>query len=206
MTKINERKQQIERRNIISSVFVGILFGLAYAEMVPSVRASILSKGITFDTSILFVIFFLTSIRFFIGNQLHLVSTRLVKLPGKIWFYDFIVIVIQTIVLIFLGSICSYESCINAKIGFFGLLVVLCLVDIVWICTQWLLGQLFSSWQRPFIPYAWAILNSSLVVGILLVIWIVKNSYSFIALCLLAILNVIAFIVDVILVDHYDLL
>lgn len=206
MKKLNKRTQQIERRNIISSVFIGILIGLAYSEMVPAIRDSFHSRGITFGTSMLCLIFFTTSMRFFIGNQLHLVSSTMTKLPGKIWFYDFCIIVIETTILIFLGGVCSVELSLNARIGFVELLLTLYVIDIVWTGSQWILGKLFLSWRRPFIPWAWAILNTSLVIGIVILGIIGKDFYTFLMLGLLGILNTIAFVVDVMLVDSYDLL
>jgi hypothetical protein len=205
MDQPDERTQQVERRNFISSVFIGILIAVAYQEMVPPVRNSVRANGITLGTSVLFLVFFLTSMRFFIGNQFHLVSSSLARLPGKIWFYDFTVIVIQTAILIFMGGICSLESCVNARIGFVDLLLVLYIIDVLWISSQWALGKLLSSWQRPFIPWAWAILNTALVVGMVILRMVERDFYCPVSLGWLGALNTIAFVIDVVLVDYYGL-
>lgn len=101
---------QIEKRNLISSVFIATLFAIAFGEVIITVKESIYTSGLTLQTSILFLIFFLTCTRFFIGNQLHLLGTDLVKLPGKVWFFDFLIIMIETIILVFIAGMCSSET------------------------------------------------------------------------------------------------
>lgn len=204
MSSLN--KQQIERRNLLSSIFVVILIGLAYGEMIPLVRESVRSLGITLGTSILVVIFFLTSMRFFMGNQLHLMSEALVRMKGGVWFYDLIFIILQTVVLIFLGGVSSVEVSRNVQIGFSEFLIVLYALDVLWIISQWMLGKILNNWQREFIPWAWAILNTVLIVGMVLVRIITGSAYSDAEILWLGALNGVGFIVDVMLVDYYDVL
>lgn len=204
MSSLN--KQQIERRNLLSSIFVVILIGLAYGEMIPLVRESVRSLGITLGTSILVVIFFLTSMRFFMGNQLHLMSEALVRMKGGVWFYDLIFIILQTVVLIFLGGVSSVEVSRNVQIGFSEFLIVLYALDVLWIISQWMLGKILHNWQREFIPWAWAILNTVLIVGMVLVRIITGSAYSDAEILWLGALNGVGFIVDVMLVDYYDVL
>lgn len=75
-----------ERRNTIASLFLGILSALACQEMVASVRESVRGSGITAGTAMLFLSFLLTSIRFFSGMVLHLVSPGFARVPGRVWF------------------------------------------------------------------------------------------------------------------------
>lgn len=200
------KRQQNERRNFLSSVFVVILIGLAYQEMVTPIRESIRSSGITLGTVILFSVFFLTSMRFFMGNQLHLMSEDLLKAKGEVWFYDLMVIILQTTTMVFLGGVSSVEASRNAKIGFVELLIALYAIDVLWILSQWGLGRVLKNWRRNFIPWAWGILNTVLIVSMALLRLIVGDLYSNIGLIGLGVLNGIAFIIDVMLVDYYDVL
>ena len=79
-----------DKRNVISSIFIAMLITLAYAETFPPVRESVRTHGLTLGTIILFFVFFLTSMRFFIGNQLHLLSESCVRMRGDMWLYDFL--------------------------------------------------------------------------------------------------------------------
>lgn len=195
-----------EKRNIISSIFIAMLIGLAYAETFPPVRESVRTYGLTLGTIILFFVFFLTSMRFFIGNQLHLLSETCVQMRGDMWLYDFLVITFQTLILCFLGSLSSVNINYQVQIDFVDLLIFLYAVDIAWIISQKVLGILFHSWKREFIPWAWAILNVLLVISIVVLRLTVSDIYSNTGLIWLGILNVIAFISDIMLIDHYDII
>jgi len=144
--------------------------------------------------------------RFFIGNQLHLISKTLASMSGKVWFYDLMVIILQTVALIFLGGVSSVEASRTARIDFVEILIALYAIDVLWITSQWALGKIFPSWRREFIPWAWGILNTVLIVCMTLLWLIVDDLYSSTGLIWLGILNGVAFVVDVILVDYYDIL
>jgi hypothetical protein len=202
----NAKKQQIEKRNLLSSIFVVIIIGLAYQEMVTPIRESIRSSGITLGTIIMFSIFFLTSMRFFMGNQLHLMSEALVKMEGEVWFYDLIIIILQTVVMVFLGGVSSVEVNRSVKIGFIELLIALYAIDVLWVISQWGLGKILPSWRREFIPWAWCILNTSLIIWMIVVALMMNDLYSNAGLLWLGILNGMAFVVDVILIDYYKVL
>jgi hypothetical protein len=62
------------KRKLISSIFITMLIGISYKEMLAPVSNSVRASGFTAGTMFLAIIFFLTSMRFFIGNQLHLLS------------------------------------------------------------------------------------------------------------------------------------
>lgn len=198
--------QKNERRNLVSTIFVVILIGLAYQEMVAPLRESVRAHGITLGTAILFVVFFLTSMRFFVGNQLHLMSEGLLKMKGEVWFFDLMVIVLQTTILIFLGGVTSVQASRGGRLGFFDLLTALYLIDVLWILSQWVLGQTLKGWRRSFIPWAWCLLNAALIAGMVVVRLTLGDLHADGALVWLALLNSVAFVVDVMLVDYYDLL
>jgi|GEM_PF-2252914 len=200
------KKQQIEKRNLLSSFFITLLIALAYQEMITPVRESVRTSGMTLGTFLLMTIFFVTTMRFFVGNQLHLLSESLVKMPGLVWFYDLMVIIIQSVVLTFLGGVSSVEVNRQTSVDFIQLLIILYVIDVAWIISQWILGKILPKWRRVFIPWAWAILNSILVICIVALGFFVDDKYSTFGIIILFVLNLIGFIVDVVLVDYYDAL
>lgn len=196
----------VERRNIIASVFIAMLISLAYAEMFVPVREAIRGHGLTASTPLLGFIFFFTSMRFFIGNQLHLLSENVVKMRGDMWLYDFIVITFQTLLLCFLGGLSAVDINRHVTIDFVDLLIVLYVVDIAWIFSQWLLGIILRGWRREIVPWAWAILNSVLVIAIVILRHYLGDIYSTLGLALLFGVNIAAFVLDIILIDYYDVI
>jgi CDP-diglyceride synthetase len=196
------KKQQIEKRNLLSSFFVTLLIALAYQEMIVPVRESVRTSGMTLGTFLLMTIFFVTTMRFFVGNQLHLLSESLVKMPGLVWFYDLMVIIIQSVVLTFLGGVSSVEVNRQTSVDFIQLLIILYVIDVAWIISQWILGKILPKWRRAFIPWAWAILNSILVICIVALGFFVDDKYSTFGIIILFVLNFIGFIAQIVSVSR----
>ena len=117
------KKQHIEKRNLLSSFFITLLIALAYQEMIAPVRESLHTSGIKLETLLIMTIFLLTTMRFFVGNQLHLLSESLLKMPGLVWFYDLMAIIIQSVVLTFLGGESSVEANRQTPVNFVQLLI-----------------------------------------------------------------------------------
>lgn len=199
-----EKVKRADKRNLLSSFFITLLIGLAYQEMIAPVRVSLRASGLTYGTVVLVIVFFLTSIRFFVGNQLHLLSEELAKISGFIWLYDLMMIIIQSMILVILGGISSIEESRVAFLSFHKLLIFLYAVDVVWIASQRILGWCRNTWCRTIIPTAWAYLNTSLIIGILLIAYCVGDMHSTHGLTGLLILSVIGFIIDIALLDIYD--
>ncbi len=204
--KPNLRMPQTEKRNLLASVFVTVMIGIAYQEMLPPVRESIRVNGFTIQTVILFAIFFMTSIRFFIGNQLQMVNDSLSKLPGLVWLYDLIVVIFQCILFTFMAGVMTVDANRAAKINFFFFLIGIYAIDVLWIATQWLMGLFFRRWRRSFIPWAWAVLNLCLVIAMLWTSVVIKDPFSDTSMEIMFGINLIGFLVDVILVDVYDVI
>jgi hypothetical protein len=196
--------EQVARRNLITSIFVALLIAIAYQETVSPVRSSIRESGITLGTMSLFIVFFLTSLRFFIGGVLHLMNKNLYR-RGTVWFYDFMIIVLECTILIFLGGNSAAEENRIARLDFVQLLILLYVVDILWIISQWFMGRVANSWHREFIPWGWCILNTALLAGItLLNVW-AHGTYSNWGYALLLAMNIAAFVVDVVLMDYFTI-
>lgn len=181
-----------------------MLIGLAYQEMLAPVRDSVRVSGLTAGTMFLAFTFFLTSMRFFIGNQLHLLSDNILRIRGDIWLFDFLIITLQTILLCFLGGVSSVEINRITHVGFFGLLIALYTLDIGWVVCQWVFGLLVTGWKRPFLPWAWAVLNGLTLTVIITVRHFCPDPYSIWSLAILLGLSAIAFLIDMLLIDYYD--
>ncbi len=195
-----------ERRNTVSSIFVGLLLALAYQEMIVPARTSIREDGLTLGLAFLLLIFFLTTIRFFIGAILHLVSPHIREGTGLHWLIDFTVISLEMTVMIFLGGLTSVKENRAATFDFFTLLTTLYAIDVVWIVAQWLLGLFRRKWRRTFIPWGWAYLNTGLIALILATRAATGDPFQMPAIAILGFLNSVAFVIDVVLVDHYRIL
>lgn len=202
----DKKLQQKETKRLLSAILVGALIGIAFQEMVNPVRESIRAFGFTWQIILLFFCFFFTAIRFYLGNQLHLLSDSLLSMKGTVWLFDLIVILFETALIVFLGGVSSVEESSKAKIGFFGLLLLLLAIDIVWILSQWLFGGMSKEWKRKNIPWQWALLNFILAASMVLLIYKVDNVYSPVGLIWLTVLSVTAFICDVRLINYCRLI
>lgn len=199
-------KPLIEKRNIISSVFIAMLMGIAYQEMLSPVRDTVRNSGVSLGTVFLAGSFFLTSLRFFIGNQLHLLSDTTVGMRGDIWLFDFVAITLQSVFICFLGGVATIDVSRVIRIDFYDIVIILYLIDIVWIIAQSLLGVFIKSWRRQFVPWAWGALNSLLLFGIVAIQHGFSDPFSNAALATMLGLNVAAFVADMILIDYYDVI
>jgi len=193
---------------MISSIFVGLLVALAFTEMIEPIRHELRSKnGDLLGTACLLVIFFTTGLRFFIGNQLHLISKELAALPGRIWLTDFCLIVIQCTVLVFMGGVCSIEETRLARANLIQLQMLVLALDIFWVVfIQYILGKLLHSWYRPNMCFEWVYINSALLAATFLVHGLFQSWSAHPLLIMLMVLNVVAFLMDVYYCDKYDLI
>ena len=91
-------------------------------------------------------------------------------------------------------------------VGFVELLILLYLIDMAWILSQWTLHKVRSVWRMSGFPWPWAVLNTSLVTLLVLGRVISGDFYSEGMLISLCILSVVGFIVDMVLVDQYGVL
>lgn len=198
--------QQVEKRNLLSSFFVTILVAMAYQEMILVVKELVRADRFGLEALLLPITFFFVSVRFFVGNQLHLLSDNLTDLPGLAWLYDLMVIITQSIVLVLLGGATSNESPTSA-IQFIDYMILLYVVDVLWIVTQWLIGRFAPDWRRSFVPWAWAILNTVLVVALFVLgVAFGAGIHTGPGLLCVAGLNILAFVIDVVLVDYYKVI
>src|SRR5262249_41877160 len=194
------------KRREITSVFIAFLTAVAYQEMVAPVRDSVQSHGLNWTVVALFIVFFVTTIRFLIGCHLHLTSDELMRGPGRLWFFDLVTITLEMTAIIFMGGLTSAEASRRSPYGFFGILFALYILDVLWVVLQWIMHLGLRGWRRRVIPWQWAVLNT-LLLGSMSVVWRWKGDpLDVVALCFMVGINVVGFFVDIVLIDRYQLL
>jgi len=160
----------------------------------------------TIGTLVLFLSFLLTSLRYFIGAQFHLIDSRLLAMGGGVWFFDFIVITLEIVALILMGGVGSVTSSQGAALDFYWYLLLLLYIDVIWIILQWLLGVLMLSWRRQSLTWGWALINTSSIVALHMLLWVAPDPYQPGPLLILGFICVVAFILDVFLYDYYGVI
>jgi len=195
----------LEKRQIISSLFIAMLLGIAYQEMLAPVRDEVRQHGLSWSIALLGLSFVFLSMRFFIGNQLHLMSDAVRTARGDVWLFDFVVIVIETALLCFLGGVTAPQLNRGIPITFYHLTITICLVDVGWVLLQWGLGGALKAWRRSFFPFSWAILNLSVAAISWLMLRWAPDPFGSRAIAAFCLLNLVAFAIDMVLIDYHDL-
>src|SRR3972149_10919931 len=195
--------KQADRKNLLAQLFVVLLIGLAYQEMIPPIRDDVRAFGLTFPPLALFLVFFLTSLRFFIGAQLHLVDEAITEAGPFIWLFDFIFIAFEMIIFVFLGGLTTLAANTEAHFDFIQLLMFIYGVDVLWVAGQFLLAKLHSGFHREQVPWKWAAINLVAIALIAAVYNSAIGGFSQAGLWALLVINAIAFILDVIIVDYF---
>jgi hypothetical protein len=197
-----ERRDKREQRTFVVTILVAAMTGVAFQEMVSAVGEEFRSGVLAIGTLLLALVFFLTTIRFFVGAALHLTSPGLLWAPGFVWMYDLMFILFETFLLIALGSVSTLG---RGGVGFIPILLLLLGTDIVWVLSQWILGKANRRFYRASIPWEWFWING-LVICAVLITQAVTPPYGTAGLATLAFINSVAFVVDLFTVDHYHLL
>ncbi len=198
------KSKSTESRNILSSFFITLLIGFAFQNVLINMSQLLCENGFILYHLSFSIIFMLVALRFFIGNQLHLLNVAYLNVRGVVWLYDLTIIILQSIVLTMISNLTIIEASKGSHISFYFYNILLYSIDVFWIISQWALGLIFPVLKRSFIPWGWAILNSFLIVFTLIILFIFKNDvYAMLPILIILLLNFIAFIADVILVDYY---
>jgi cytosine/creatinine deaminase len=220
MPEVEDRRTRIHRRrHLISEVLVAALVAVAYEGPVGVVHAALRSEGVSISSLALFVVFFLTVLRFFIGDILHLDEDELSEPRDDFadkgaearWFLDLGVIVLEFVILIFLGHLASLKESQHRPVSFYALFTVLMAVDVLWIFAMgvmsWLTKRyhshmLWGLWERGKVPWGWAVLNAAMLA--ITWIWYARGShYSTKDLSIFTSINAVAFVVDVVILNYY---
>ena len=170
MKQIEENK--VVRLVIVFTTFIGILIGIAYARMFEQISSA---ETITKGDFVLISVFFLTGLRFFIGNWHPLENfIQETPFPYKLLRLDFFVIVVEVMILILMGDVCLVAKNQSLRYDFVKLLLFLYIIDITWIFLRGIPRKLqirgnICDWiTRSPPPLGWAILNTWLVSRIVL--------------------------------------
>jgi hypothetical protein len=145
-------------------------------------------------------IFFVTLLRFTIGNLLHIRKLEDADVSPYVWLSDFLIIFVETIILLLLGIYCY-----GNVLMFLILLMVLCFLDCFWI-----LIMVFTHLKhlRPEVPWKWGLLN--LASGLFLFGIIFHNFpldfRSWLGNVLVIVWFSMCGIIDILFIDHYKLL
>jgi cation transport ATPase len=196
--KEREEKERTERRALIASVYVSALLAVAFQEAVDAVKGVVQESGFHWYSLAVFVVFFLTATRFLIGNLKHLHRER--ELPEWLWLVDFVVISVESIVLIFMGGVASVPF--PRRSTFYDLILALFVIDLGWMLGQWILGEINAGWahKRPHLAWAW--LNAGLLVTIG-ILWLIRTDlYDVPTLAVFLALAVAGFVLDIFLFDR----
>lgn len=137
------------RRDLLLDLFVGVVMAIAYHEMIHCVSDSFNQHGIDTGTIMLVVIFLVTSIRYFLGNRLFLTHPDYAASEKSLrWYLDYTVILVQTIIIAFLGTVCS--SYVETRIGLLHYLTALYVINVLWIGMSLMVAD-----KRKKVPKVW---------------------------------------------------
>jgi cytosine/creatinine deaminase len=210
-----ELEKQGQERALVASFFVGMLTAIAFQETVNPIRAEIRSTGASFGMLALVLAFSTTCLRFFIGNQLHLLKRSWQAHPGYYWFFDFTVVTLQTMALIFMGGLVSVEENRGSTVDFMALLAALFISDFIWWAIRELQIVRRPSLRELEIPKPWAFVNLILAVPIVILAgqtfgaaghWHAEALYQGKALPLIVcLISLVVFAYDALHVDHHGL-
>ena len=193
------------RRTLISSFFITVLIAVALEHSAEPMFEILKTKGLASATDWLMpFIFLVTTMRFYIGNQLYLREIEEAEgLSPLMWLTDFAFILAESFLAIFMAKLCTLTASATSKMGFFTTVMYLLLMDIVWISFQALSGRVTKNWKRSRVPWGWALLNIATVVVLLVSEEIL---YKPSGLRVAAVVFGISAIVDVYKMDYYGLL
>ncbi len=185
----------IERRRLLSEIAVLVLLGVAFDEMATAIWDTLRDRGPTAPAILLFLVFFLTTMRFAIGNHLYLTRAADAAYPSALYLYDFLVIALQTTFLIFLGASSSAEVGRLSHVGFADVLIALYCLDVLWIASHALVLDRLSPHDCGMV-LSWAVLNGSLALVLLGLKLSLDDLYAMAGLVPIAALSAAAFALD----------
>lgn len=189
------------RRSLISYFWITALSSLAADYGVKNVKEILDLQGfLPIETFGYPFMFFVTLLRFTIGNLLHIRRLEKANVSSYIWLFDFTMIFIESLILILLGCYC-YENILK----FLILLMALCLLDCLWILS---IGFMYLKGLRSEVPWAWGLLNlaSGLFLANIIFHILPLDFRSFLGSLVIIGWFTICAIIDLFLVDYYKLL
>lgn len=152
-------------------MLVAGLIAVAYSEPVSPVSEAFDRHGVDIRSLAWLLIYFMTVLRFFIGNIVHLENADLTGPDATYkWFWDISFVIAECVVLIFAGAVTTLHSSSVAHVSFTDYLLVLYILDVTWLVSMQILsavgklggwpGVLSSMVRRAdMAPFEWAVVN-----------------------------------------------
>ena len=170
MDEIENRNNSNNDYNKINKhVFIPLLIGLSTAGLVSGLNPlyAIIEndqRPLDFLVFVTPIIFYVTNMRFTIGNLIHLGSHK--EKTNQIWRASWALMIFQHSTMIFLGGFTGETT----QELFFYILGALLVIDIVWVVVSIIIDDKNNDDDAPH--YGWAAINTFSVVMILVVIFV----------------------------------
>jgi hypothetical protein len=189
----------------LGELLIVIFYAEAYREAVTKDLWTFEQSGSRLRSVLMFLIFLTVTVRFFVGNYLHLADTRWDDDDNwqnddwrrRLYYVDTLFIALESLAMIVLGSFGSAARTVSQLVI---PLILISSVDVVWTCFQWLVKRE----RRPLRPtFRWMWLNLAIIT--LLTVpycWWHRDLSDGILICIAAV-NVTAFVVDMIFVNEH---
>ena len=191
------------RKSIVSYFWITTFSVFAAKYAADNIRIIVDQYGIRGSIPHLAIpfVFYLVLIRFSVGNILHIRSLEKKGLSPYIWFYDFLVIFLESSLFLMLGM-----YTLGYDVRFLKFLLILCFVDVFWVVTM--MPHYIKKKRPEPLPWAWALINIVSAAYLGATIWcdLPTAFTSQYGQPVLVIWFFATFIIDVILIDHYGLL
>ncbi len=175
-------------RQIVGTVFVGVLYGVAMSQMLATLREAFPTLSPTVYDLMLPIVFVVTSSRFAFGHAFHFVIDKSLRWS---WSLDAGFVFVMSFIMILLGLTASIEASRTASVGFVTLLISLYIVVVVFLAVV-----LAQKKKRKDIHKCWVLINAGATVLMLLVWARSIDFYSPLGLSLVLLINLGAFGLD----------
>ncbi|MBZ5511782.1 MAG: hypothetical protein LAN70_11530 [Acidobacteriia bacterium] len=212
-----------ERISHLGELLIVIFYAEAYQQAATIFIEAYHGSGLSLGPVLVFAIFFMVTVRFFVGNHLHLTDKHWNEdLPNpqnqkpenqnhekekkprwaerssrNLYYCDAFFIALESLAMILLGGLGSVKASVNLLVG---LLILISALDVVWICIQLLLN-LNRRWRenRPATHlYNWLLLNVGVIIALgfpLFCSW--NEPLSTRTLWEVTVINGVAFVIDI---------
>lgn len=187
----------------LSEFFVIVLVGVSFEATIEPIGKAIREGERVLGNLLLLLTFITVTFRFLVGNFRHLRSDAWKEQPRSLLLYDMWWIGLESVTMIFLGTLTSVENNLYAhrhySVDYIWLQVALYVLDAIWISSHKPLGRCLPNWKRieGRLPFLWLWINLVLIVVLILLELVSSDVLSNGTLGLVAGLSVVALVVDV---------
>jgi hypothetical protein len=189
-----------ERVSHCGELLIVIFYAEAYREAVTKSLEEFQLPDAHLRAVLRFAVFFMVTVRFFIGNFFHLADVRWNedkwnnKTTRLLYYHDAFWIVLESLAMILLGGLGSVAANVNQLVI---PLILISSLDVVWIAFQGLFDLAWRRFRPVPLAWGWFWLNFGVIVSLGFVLcsfW--EQPLSVIALGWITTINIVAFAVD----------